>query len=452
MLKYLATLLLILMFTFHGTHVYAQGDRAPGNRIVRYGNLVYAEAASFPSDSVGMSRIDVFIRVAYDFLVFKKSGIMHTDSTFMARLEYAISLENRDGVFTENGSGTVVVYAGDYDATNTRDHYVLGLRTFYTQAGMFTVRLQLQDGNSTLERRVALPVKAVDFASPSLHIGGIVPLVVSGDDGPETPEVAGFSRSLNYAEVTTVAVPASLDSNVHWRFRITKMDREDSDEPLTEVAVVKEFDLQPLRVLHGYRPEGSSGVRTSFPLMYDSSAAGAVYLFDLPLQSLDIGTYRIDVFARHGEEQDSTRQMTRVFWREMPWSLNDLDYAIFILRYIMTEEEYERMREGSESEKREKFKEFWKRRDPTPDTEHNEAMFEYYRRVDEAYFKFRTLYVRDGADTDRGKIYILFGPPDDVKRLFEDDEMVQEVWSYPSLNKTFRFLDKHRDRNLILVK
>lgn len=438
-----------LMASFSGLS--QRNEKADRDRIVRYGNLVYAEAGSFPSDSSGKARIDVFVRVAYDFLVFKKSGKVHPDSTFVARLDYSLSLEDRSGRFTENGSGSISVFAGNYDATNTRDRYVLGLRTFYVDPGMYMARLQLQDGNSTLERRVSLPVKAVDFSSAESAIGGIIPLYTPGEENPDQLEVSGFSRSLNFAAPTFAAIPASFSGEATWHFRVTKMDRDDDDEPLTEGPVVADLDLQPIRVLDGYQPEGESGLQANFPLIHNPKAKGKLYLFELPFQSLDVGPYRIDIVAATEKGIDSTRQMTRVFWREMPWSLNDLDYSINILRYIMTVDEFAGLRSGTDEEKREKFKEFWKKRDPTPGTEHNEAMFEYYRRVDEAFFKFRTLFVGDGADTDRGKIYILFGPPEDVQRLFENDEMIQELWSYPSLNKTFRFLDKNRDRNLILV-
>ena len=57
---------------------------------------------------------------------------------------------------------------------------------------------------------------------------------------------------------------------------------------------------------------------------------------------------------------------------------------------------------------------FWKRRDPNPDTEVNEFRNQYYTRLAVADKAFRTGI--PGWMTDRGRIYILLGPPTDVIR------------------------------------
>ena len=67
----------------------------------------------------------------------------------------------------------------------------------------------------------------------------------------------------------------------------------------------------------------------------------------------------------------------------------------------------------SNDEERDQFVEqFWQRRDPTPDTYENEYKEEHYRRVAYANEHFST--VVPGWKTDRGRAYIVFGPPDDI--------------------------------------
>jgi GWxTD domain-containing protein len=58
------------------------------------------------------------------------------------------------------------------------------------------------------------------------------------------------------------------------------------------------------------------------------------------------------------------------------------------------------------------IEEFWRRRDPDPDTEENEFREQYEDRVEEAARLFRNESKR-GWLTDRGRILILFGPPAD---------------------------------------
>jgi GWxTD domain-containing protein len=58
--------------------------------------------------------------------------------------------------------------------------------------------------------------------------------------------------------------------------------------------------------------------------------------------------------------------------------------------------------------------EFWKRRDPTPDTPENELKDEYSRRFMHADTSFGYRQRGEGWKTDMGRVYILYGPPDDI--------------------------------------
>src|SRR5262249_61508013 len=65
----------------------------------------------------------------------------------------------------------------------------------------------------------------------------------------------------------------------------------------------------------------------------------------------------------------------------------------------------------SNDEERDQFIEaFWARRDPTPDTPENEYKEEHYRRI--AYANEHFPAGIPGWKTDRGRMYIMYGPPD----------------------------------------
>ena len=81
--------------------------------------------------------------------------------------------------------------------------------------------------------------------------------------------------------------------------------------------------------------------------------------------------------------------------------------------YIITDEERAAFKSLQTDEEREHFiEQFWQRRDPTPGTDYNEFKAEHYRRIAYAneQFAFREL---PGWKTDRGRIYITYGPPDE---------------------------------------
>ncbi|HAR36852.1 MAG: GWxTD domain-containing protein [Candidatus Aminicenantes bacterium] len=118
------------------------------------------------------------------------------------------------------------------------------------------------------------------------------------------------------------------------------------------------------------------------------------------------------------------------------------------VRYIITPEERKIFLELPESE-REQFKvDFWARRDPDPDTEANEFKDEYYKRLERANQMFLGE-GRPGWLTDRGRIYILFGPPTERHTYpMEASGYCREVWYYGSFPVIF--IDEHCSGNYIL--
>ena len=109
--------------------------------------------------------------------------------------------------------------------------------------------------------------------------------------------------------------------------------------------------------------------------------------------------------------------------------------------YIITKEERKIFLELPDSSRDDFIAQFWKRRDPTPDTERNEFKMEYEDRVAKAEVMFRGE-GRPGWKTDRGRIFILFGPPQ--QRLtypMDAGGYCREIWYYGSFPVIF--IDEH---------
>jgi GWxTD domain-containing protein len=84
------------------------------------------------------------------------------------------------------------------------------------------------------------------------------------------------------------------------------------------------------------------------------------------------------------------------------------------VRWIITDEEQKAFKLLSNDEERDQFIEaFWQRRDPTPDTIENEFKEEHYRRM--AYANEHFAAGIPGWKTDRGRIYIMYGPADEIE-------------------------------------
>ncbi len=82
--------------------------------------------------------------------------------------------------------------------------------------------------------------------------------------------------------------------------------------------------------------------------------------------------------------------------------------------YIITDEERKAFKKLQTDDERERFiEEFWRRRDPDPDTDENEYREEYYERI--AYANEHFASGIPGWKTDRGRIYIMWGKPDETE-------------------------------------
>jgi len=115
--------------------------------------------------------------------------------------------------------------------------------------------------------------------------------------------------------------------------------------------------------------------------------------------------------------------------------------------YIITDEERAAFKQTNNDEEREQFiEQFWLRRDPTPDTEENEFKEEHYRRI--AYANEHYASGIPGWKTDRGRIYITFGPPDEIEDhssggFYErpPEEGGGETSTFPFQQWRYRYID-----------
>ena len=97
--------------------------------------------------------------------------------------------------------------------------------------------------------------------------------------------------------------------------------------------------------------------------------------------------------------------------------------------YIITEREREAFKQLTTDDDREMFiKNFWDRRNPTPGSLENSYEQEYYQRIIFANERFGTGI--PGWKTDRGRIYIMYGPPDRVDSQ-PDGDAAQGASPYP---------------------
>ena len=114
------------------------------------------------------------------------------------------------------------------------------------------------------------------------------------------------------------------------------------------------------------------------------------------------------------------------------------------VRWIIAPEERTVFSGLSGNEERDRFiEQFWLRRDPNPDSKENEYKEEHYRRIAYASEHFATKVPSFSATeipgwlTDRGRIYIVFGPPDAIATVSAERSSLKRpivFWHYRSIN------------------
>ncbi|RMG48617.1 MAG: GWxTD domain-containing protein [Acidobacteria bacterium] len=113
------------------------------------------------------------------------------------------------------------------------------------------------------------------------------------------------------------------------------------------------------------------------------------------------------------------------------------------VRYLMTRTEtrlFKRLQ--TDAERLQFIRRFWERRDPDPRTPQNEARIAFWQRVVEANRRFGDTPL-PGWKTDRGKIFILLGPPDQIERRDDFDTGIKTIperglmrWHYRGLRRS----------------
>lgn len=200
------------------------------------------------------------------------------------------------------------------------------------------------------------------------------------------------------------------------------------------ILICKLDSLFPLKAALQPAEDSVDGSSSSISFAMVPSSTHSLYVTKFDVDTLQEGNYTIAVSLK--DKSDKVR--FSYLWLDKPSTLKNFPLALSLLKYIVTDSVFSYISSGNNEEQREKFNEFWTSHSPTTKTAFNELEYEFYGRADYAYEHFKTISENNGSATDRGKAYILFGKPAEVKREFRSDG-TYEIWYYPNLKKSLVF-------------
>ena len=375
----------------------------------------YVDAMSFSSPAPGASRLDVFVQVPYDQIGFVRRG-----EDYYGSYDVTIAIHDSSTHLISEKLWTEEVKGVSFDQSVSPRAYSLTERVFDVVPGKYFITTIVRDNEIKEPRRLLRQIDIPDYTTPGLQFSDIMLVSKLTRVGEKRSIVPSVSSNVG-----------ALGEPFHVFFE-TYSDKQ----------------LDSIRLVATVLDQNKARKLTIDTVVTIHSGKDQLFL-RVDHSTLPLGDYTIFVQAfppeqPAGEDPRSLASTSRSFvirWFGMPRSIRDLDVAIDQLQYIAKDNELSRIKEGETAEERQKrFIDFWKTRDPNPNTPRNEKMEEYYSRVDYANKHFK--HYLEGWKTDMGMVFIIFGSPNNVERHpFDIDSKPYEVWSYYELNHSFVFVD-----------
>lgn len=186
-------------------------------------------------------------------------------------------------------------------------------------------------------------------------------------------------------------------------------------------------------------------------------ADGVIRQFrEISMDNLRPGEFRLDVTIRGKRDKqiDSQAKYFELVWSEQSLLLYDFASIVSQLSLISLPGEIQDLKKNETYDDRlAAFNAFWESRDPTPGTAENETKNEFYHRVHIANQNFSYLRTA-GWKTDRGRVYIVYGEPDQVEDYpFDLNRLPHQEWHYyrDARYRKFVFIDETGDGDFRLI-
>jgi GWxTD domain-containing protein len=209
--------------------------------------------------------------------------------------------------------------------------------------------------------------------------------------------------------------------------RVSLFDRRDGGWPRTYPLRWRILDDQGAEVVAGTRT--LTAARTAEPLVVQPDRS-----------DLFIGDYVFQIELVEGRSRWNVERSFEVEESGAPRG-RDFERLLEPLAYIAEAGEIEELRALPPEEQPRGWEAFWARRDPSPDTPRNEAMLEFFRRLRYAEQRFQGF--GPGWRSDMGRIYIRYGPPDQVESRPATAATAQvEIWYFNQPYRRFVFVDR----------
>lgn len=398
---------IILLFLFAGS-VFAQVEYSKGQTKGQFLPKFFIDLASYKSQTLDKTKIDVFIKVPYSNVQFLKRS-----NDYRAEYTLIISLYNDDDELKFEKLWTEKIATQIFKQTVSQNSYNVSYKSFLIDKGEYKLVCKLEDSESRKHSIFSQKIKIREFKD-SLEISD--PVLASGFVETES----GKKIIPNISNLVT-----SADSSLSFFYEVYSQKPQETKIMYT----IYDEEKNPLytRSYDFVLQEGKNEIHETLNRI-----------------TFSLGKYQLAIKLLDPEGEvikgSSKKFVSKLFG--FPESVKNLDKSVDQLQFIASADEVDEIEDTDDyKEKLKRFIAYWKRLDPSPNTVENETLNEYYRRVEYANANFKGYF--NGWKSDMGMVYITLGPPDQVaRRPYEMDRKPYEMWDYYIINRRFIFVDQ----------
>ncbi len=363
----------------------------------------------FYSSDNEKARLDAYFAIPLENLQFKKN---YSTKLYDASVNYVIKITNSSDETVVNESINDYVTTSKSTQKNLEESSKFIVREYFLNPGKYSIDITLSDLNTLKEKTIKEKINIADYSQEDLSFSDI--MIVSN-----LKKEAG-------KKIITPLVNKNIDNLKDFFLFFEIYNSKDSRTEKN----------------YSFNITNSKDKVIEKRNLHYSLVPGINKFFEkISTQNLVLGDYKLEITDSAGSkvftEKLFTNKMTGI-------TVNAKDLKLYIdqLIYIANGDELNKIRNAPTNELKEKyFLEFWRSKDPSPNTSRNELMLEYYKRIRTANERYS--HFIDGWKTDMGMVFIIYGEPSNIERHpFSENTKPYEIWDYYNVNKQFVFVDE----------
>ncbi|MBN2009195.1 GWxTD domain-containing protein [candidate division KSB1 bacterium] len=378
---------------------------------------------NFKTTDSNITCLEVYGRFPNTNLTFIKKG-----DIFQAEAEVQFVVYDKDGEYVHDASVSQVIQEKRFNSTISPIEMNLVQFNFYLEPGEYELEMRLNDKNKNQPYLCKGKATVQKFAASGLKVSELqVATKIEVSDESSIMVKNGKKVIPNVSRIF------GSDLNMaYFYFEVYDMLFDPSNQ-------INKFTFS-YNVL-----DADDNVVIEFSRSYEKPSDDTAINFAVMIGEYKGGAYRVKATIK---DEDTGKTAENETWFQVNRSPIDLAYQDYdevlkMLSLIAKDKELKELRKVTESERQTALISFWNSKDPTPGTETNEMMQEFYTRVSYANQNFGSSN-QPGWKTDRGRIFVRFGAPDRVSSQSSVEQFERfEVWEYSSPQRQFFFVDRH---------